>query len=68
MTVGEKIKQLRIDCGYSQRDLAEEVGVEQTAISRYENDVCVPNVIIFARLCKALDAVIAELMEDIDWN
>ena len=37
MTLGEKIKEARKQCGLSQEQLAEKIGTKKTYISRLEN-------------------------------
>lgn len=38
-TMGERIRYKRLGWGFSQKQLAEAVGVERGAISKYENDL-----------------------------
>lgn len=38
MTIGEKIKSLRIEKGYDQLDICEYLNIEQSTLSNYEND------------------------------
>ncbi|MBR2334126.1 MAG: helix-turn-helix transcriptional regulator [Clostridia bacterium] len=42
MTVGEKIKELRIEKGLSQSELAKNIGVSQKAIDYWERNVNEP--------------------------
>ena len=42
MRIGEKIKELRIDKGYSQMQLAKLIGVSQKAIDYWERNVSEP--------------------------
>ena len=37
MTLGEKIREVRRKCGFSQEQLAEKLGVSRQAISRWES-------------------------------
>ena len=37
MTLGEKIRQVRLERGLTQKQLAETVGIRQTVLSEYEN-------------------------------
>lgn len=42
MTVGERIKALRMDAGYTRVNLAEKLGMPQTTLRNYENDAREP--------------------------
>lgn len=42
ITFGQKIKQLRLDHGYTQIELAEMLNTSQPAISMYEQDIRIP--------------------------
>jgi len=55
MSIGARIKQARIRQGLSLRKLAKEVGVSQTAISKYEKGVITPDSQMLIRLARALD-------------
>ena len=41
MTVGDRIKALRLDLGMTQEELAEKVGLKKAAINKYESGVVV---------------------------
>ena len=41
--VGERMKMLREGYGISQKDLAKAIQTNQSAITRYENGICEPN-------------------------
>ncbi|OUQ17034.1 hypothetical protein B5E80_18735, partial [Flavonifractor sp. An135] len=41
MTMGERIKQLRLSKGFSQEELGARVGVQKAAIHKYENGLVV---------------------------
>ncbi|MCL1038919.1 helix-turn-helix domain-containing protein [Shewanella submarina] len=72
MTLGEKIKQLRQGLGLSQPELAERVGIEQSYLSKLENDKSLPSNDMFRNLMSALGqdvpALIAsgELADDME--
>ena len=44
--VGERLKQIRLDVGYTQKKFAQEIGVAQHNLSRYENGVVAVSSII----------------------
>lgn len=43
MTLGERISNLRKDCGYSQEYVAESLGVSRQAVSKWEKDLSSPD-------------------------
>lgn len=55
MPLGERIRQLRKERGWSQNDLAEKLGVDPGQISRYENGHIAPSADAIVRLAEALD-------------
>ena len=53
MTVfGERLKELRIEKGLKQRDLAKALNCSQAAITRWENNLQIPNVDIAVTAAK----------------
>lgn len=62
--VGERIRKLRQQCGWRQADLANESGVERTAIANYEQGVCFPPVPALRKLALALRVSIDDLAFD----
>lgn len=66
MRFGERLRQLRQGKNLSQRDLAEQVGVNFTYISKIENEKLdfaqFPGEELIRKLAKALDADEAELL------
>ena len=61
--IGDKLKQARIGAGVSQVALAEQIGVYQKDISRWENGERTPSLEAFAKICKALNVSADELLE-----
>lgn len=51
----ERLKELRIEKGLSQRRLAELTGFSHTAIRRWENEVQLPNIEILVIFAKFFD-------------
>jgi transcriptional regulator with XRE-family HTH domain len=66
MNVGERIKQLRSDRNLTQPQLAEAVGIEQSYLSKLENDKSLPSADIFQALLKALTVDVGTFLEAID--
>lgn len=59
-----KLKELRIEKGYTQAELAQEVSVKQNTISGYESGVRKPNIQRIKAIAHALGVAIEELLED----
>ncbi len=54
MTIGERIATRREELGLKQYQVAEHIGVTKTTMSKYENNINIPNADILARLASAL--------------
>src|SRR3954469_21226689 len=63
---GEKVKQLRAERNLTQPQLAEAIGIEQSYLSKLENDKSVPSADIFSGILKALTINVAAFLEGID--
>ena len=66
MNFGEKLKQLRTDKNLTQPQLADAIGIEQSYLSKLENDKSTPSAEIFQAILKALAIDVASLLENID--
>jgi transcriptional regulator with XRE-family HTH domain len=55
MTLGERVKRLRLDRGWSQAQLGQKLSVHQKQVSGYERDVHVPSTDLLIRLAEAFD-------------
>ncbi|PKG85093.1 XRE family transcriptional regulator [Colwellia sp. 75C3] len=66
MTLGEQLKKLRADKGLSQPELAELAGIEQSYLSKLENDKSLPSNDVFRKLLSAFSLNVAQLLEPID--
>jgi transcriptional regulator with XRE-family HTH domain len=65
LTLGKRIRELRLAAGYSQESLAATVDVHRTyigSIERGEQSVSMDNV---AKIAKALRVTVAELMKEL---
>lgn len=62
MPLGERIKQLRKEHGWSQAELGERIGTDSQRISRYENERITPSIDALIRLATALDVSIDYLL------
>jgi len=66
VNVGEKIKQLRTERNLTQPQLAESIGIEQSYLSKLENDKSVPSADIFQAILKAFAVDVGTFLEGID--
>lgn len=64
MTLGEKLKQLRQEKGLSQPELAAEAGIEQSYLSKLENDKSLPSNDIFRKILTAFQLSMADFISD----
>ncbi len=64
MALGERIRELRKEHGWSQAELGERVGTDSQRISRYEGGKITPSVDALVRLADALDASVDYLVRD----
>jgi transcriptional regulator with XRE-family HTH domain len=54
MSIGKKIKRLRLDAEMTQEDLAHAAGVSWSTIQRIESDVGIPHPLTMNAIAKAL--------------
>ena len=66
MSIGERIKELRLERGLSQLKLAKLIGVSQKAVDYWERNVCEPKAFYMVKLVRALDMSFDEFFEDVD--
>lgn len=64
MPLGEQIKSLRKELGWSQADLAGRIGGDAGQISRYENGKITPSVDVVVRLAELFDVATDYLLID----
>mgnify|MGYP006066961001 CR=1 FL=1 len=62
MTIGETIQRLRKEKGWSQEDLAEQVGVSRQSISLWEKDQTTPSLENMKILCQLFQITMDELL------
>lgn len=63
-TLGEKIKELRMQKMYSQSEIAKELGVSPAMISYIENDEKTPSLLLLKRLAKLLEVSLDYLLDE----
>lgn len=61
MSIGERINELRKDQNLSQGQLAEALGITRQAVSKWENDLAVPDALKMIQLADILDTDIEYL-------
>ena len=59
-----KIKELRIQCGMTQSQLANSVGISREYLSAVENGHRYPSIDLLIRISRILDISIKDLIED----
>lgn len=60
---GSRLERLMGEYGYSQEDLAWEVGVDRTTINRYVNGRCMPTVKTVLKLSYTLDCPVEDFID-----
>ena len=64
INIGENIKKRRTKLGLPQEDFAQKSGVKYTTLTKIESGVIkTPSVVIMAKIAKALDVTIEELIK-----
>jgi transcriptional regulator with XRE-family HTH domain len=66
VNIGERIRQLRSDRNLTQPQLAQAIGIEQSYLSKLENDKSVPSADIFQAVLKAFAIDVASFLEGVD--
>lgn len=66
MKIGDKIKELRLEKGYSQQQLANKIGVSQKAIDYWERNVNEPKSSFIILLVKTFEISFDEFFAEIN--
>lgn len=66
MTLGEKLRSLRSISGWTQPEFAQKLGIEQSYLSKMENDKSIPSVEMFDKLCTAYGVTPDDMIKDLD--
>lgn len=61
-TLGERIANLRRGKGYTQEELAEKLSVSPQAVSKWENDISCPDIMLLPEIAKLFDVTVDELL------
>jgi len=68
MNFGDRLKQLRTQKNLTQPQLAQAIGIEQSYLSKLENDKSVPGADIFQAILRAFDMDVASFLAGVDDN
>ncbi len=63
-TLGTKISELRREKGLKQDEVAERLGVSAQAVSKWENDISCPDIMILPELARLLGVSVDALLSD----
>ncbi len=66
MNFGEKLRQLRNEKGLTQPELADAIGIEQSYLSKLENDKSLPSNDVLNRILDVFEIGVARLVDDLD--
>lgn len=61
-TVGKKIADLRKEKGMTQDDIAEKLNVSPQAVSKWENDISYPDIMLLPKIAQLLDTTVDDLL------
>ena len=61
-TVGNRIAELRRQRGFTQEELAERLGLSSQAVSKWENDLSYPDILLLPELAKLLGTSVDALL------
>lgn len=65
MKISQKLRELRLERNLYQRDVANAVNVQQSAVAKWEREENIPNVYILIKLAKFYKISFDELLEDV---
>ncbi|GAC17567.1 helix-turn-helix domain-containing protein [Paraglaciecola arctica] len=65
MTLGKKLKTLRAEHNLSQPELADKIGIEQSYLSKLENDKSIPSNDIFNNILNAFGLTLEQFVSDL---
>lgn len=62
MLIGQRLKQFRLDAGYSQQTLADQINVSRQVISKWETDKSAPDLNMVVALAKLYNVSLNTLL------
>lgn len=63
LTMGEMISTLRREKGWTQKNIADELGITDKAVSKWERNLALPDITTIPKLAELLDVSVEELMQ-----
>ena len=67
-TIGKKISSLRKEKRITQEEIAEKLGVTPQAVSKWENDISYPDILLLPKLAAILDVTVDDLLSERTMN
>ena len=64
MSIGTKLRKLRVQNKWSQEELAHKLNVAQTSISNFEANKTIPDFIVMQKVCEVFDVGFEYFLED----
>ena len=64
MTFGEKLNYLRKNAGLTQEDVAQHLGISPQAVSKWENDLSCPDIMLLPEIAKLYGKTVDALLAD----
>lgn len=61
-SIGNRISQFRKEKGYTQEEMAEKLGVTPQAVSKWENDISYPDILLLPKIAEMLGVSVDELL------
>lgn len=61
-SIGNRISQFRKEKGYTQEEMAEKLGVTPQAVSKWENDISYPDILLLPKIAEMLGITVDELL------
>ena len=68
MTFGEKLNYLRKNAGLTQDDVAQHLGISPQAVSKWENDLSCPDIMLLPEIAKLYGKTVDALLGDGDFT
>lgn len=64
MSIGENIRNLRLNKGLTQSELGEEINVHQSMIAQIERGTKIPTILLSREIAKILNCTIDDLLKE----
>ena len=64
ITFADNLRSLRKSKKWTQKDLAQKVGVDQRTVSAWENGICEPSYNLLAHLCELFNETFDSMLSD----